>query len=62
MVWVRTAIGVVLENVNGLVVLGGAVWLYVGLAGFSRHAADVVAGLTVMAIGVYPYLKRRKKP
>lgn len=50
------------ENVNGFVVLGGAAWLYLGLSGWSRHAADVVAGLVVMTIGVYPYLRRKRKP
>jgi hypothetical protein len=49
------------ENVNGLAVLGGACWLYVGLAGFSPHAADVVAGVLLMAIGLVPYLRRLRK-
>jgi hypothetical protein len=39
-----------------------AVWLYVGVAGFSPHAADVVAGVVLMAAGSYPYLKRKRKP
>ena len=52
----------VLENLNGLAFLIGAGWLFVGLAGFSRHAADVVAGVVLMAIGVYPYVRRRRKP
>lgn len=51
-----------LENLNGLVVLLGAAWLFVGIAGFSRHAADIVAGVVLMAVGVYPYLRRRKNP
>lgn len=51
-----------LENLNGLVVLAGAGWLFVGIAGFSRHAADIVAGVVLMAVGVYPYLRRRKTP
>lgn len=49
------------ENVNGLAFLGGACWLYIGLAGFSPHAADVVAGGVLMAVGAYPYLKRKRK-
>jgi len=51
-----------LENLNGLAVLAGAAWCYVGIAGVSRHAADIVAGVVVMAIGVYPYVRRRRKP
>lgn len=52
------------ENANGLLVLGGAAWCYAGIAGFSRHAADVVAGVLLMAIGVAPYVRRmwKRKP
>lgn len=55
-------VGAVLsENVNGLVVLGGAGWLYHGLAGFSRPAANIVAGVVLMAIGACPYVVRLRK-
>ncbi len=50
------------ENLNGLAFLAGAGWLYVGLAGFSPHVANVVAGAALMAIGAYPYLRRTRKP
>ena len=62
MSWVNKAIALALENVNGLAFLGGSWWLYVGLAGFSRHAADVMAGLLLIAIGAYPYVQRKRKP
>ena len=55
-------IGALAENWRGLLVLGGAVWLYVGLYGVSPHAADVVAGVTLMAIGAWPYLQRPRRP
>lgn len=63
----RVLFGIVLENINGLVVLGGAGWLYCGVRGFSRPAADVVAGVVLMALGAFPYvwrtaLLRKRKP
>ena len=56
------ALAVALENLNGAVVLVGAVWLYVGVRGFSPHAADVVAGAALLAIGVWPYVQRTRRP
>ena len=50
--------GRLLENLNGLLVLVGAGWLYYGLAGFSAPAANVVAGGLVMTLGAFPYLRR----
>jgi len=58
---VRRAVALVLENVNGLAVLGGACWLYVGIAGFSTHAANIVVGVLLIAIGASPYLRLRRK-
>jgi hypothetical protein len=55
---VSKVLTLVLENVNGLAVLGGAIWLYVGVAGFSRPAADIVAGVLLLTVGVVPYLRR----
>ncbi len=52
----------VLENVNGFVVLAGVGWLLSGIADVSRPTAKIVAGLLVMAIGMFPYLRRRRKP
>jgi hypothetical protein len=49
------------ENVYGLTFLGGAIWLYIGIAGFSVHAADVMAGGLLMALGAVPYLLRWRK-
>ncbi len=62
MSWVSKVIAAALENVNGLAFLVGACWLYVGLAGISRPAADVTAGMVLMAIGAFPYLRRKRKP
>ena len=62
MFWARNVLAALLENVNGLAFVLGACWCYLGLAGVSRPAANIVAGALVMAIGAYPYLKRRKKP
>lgn len=50
-----------LENVNGLAVLGGAGWLCLGIAGYSRPLAHIVAGGLLMAIGLVPYLRRWKR-
>jgi len=50
------------ENVNGLAVLGGAIWLYVGVHGFSPAAADIVAGVLLIAIGLRPYLQGSRRP
>jgi len=55
----RRATTFVTENVRGLLVLAGASWLYIGLAGFSAHAADMFAGALLMGIGAYPYLHRK---
>jgi len=60
--WVNKVTAAALENVNGLAFLGGACWLYIGIAGFSRAAADVVAGVVLMVVGAYPYVQRKRKP
>lgn len=52
--------GLVLENARGLLVAAGGCWLYVGIAGFSRPAANVAAGLLLIAIGAYPYVKPKR--
>lgn len=48
------------ENARGLLFVGGSAWLYHGLAGVSRPVANIVAGLLLMAIGAYPYLRRKR--
>lgn len=50
------------ENARGLLFVTGAGWLYIGIAGFSAHAADIFGGAVVMFIGAYPYLQRKRKP
>ncbi len=52
----------VVENANGLAVLVGAGCLYGGVAGFSRPAAAVVIGVLLLAIGLSPYVQRKRKP
>jgi hypothetical protein len=49
-----------IENARGLTVLLGAALLYHGIAGFSLPAANVTAGLLLMAVGAFPYLRRTK--
>ena len=61
MSWVNRALAGVLENVNGCAFVSGFGLLYVGVRGFSPHAADVVAGVLLMAIGAFPYLVRMRK-
>ena len=51
----------VLENVNGCAFVSGFGLLYLGVRGFSPPAADVVAGVVLMAIGAWPYVLRMRK-
>lgn len=51
---------VVLQNVNLLGGLCGFAVLYVGLASLSRPVANIVAGGLVMAVSLWPYLRRGK--
>ncbi len=65
MSWVNRIAHVLLENLNGLTCLAGACWLYGGVAGFSRPAANVVAGALLLTIGAFPYVTRylnKRKP
>jgi hypothetical protein len=48
------------DNARLVLVAAGACWLYIGIAGFSLHAADMFAGSVLMGIGAYPYLRRPK--
>jgi hypothetical protein len=48
-------------NVNALVFLAGYAVFYVGLAGFSRPAANTVSGLLLMGVAAWPYLARMRK-
>jgi hypothetical protein len=56
--WATKVLRALLENVNGLAVVAGAAWVYVGIRGFSPHAANIVAGALLMATGASPYLIR----
>ena len=52
----QAAASAVIENGRLCLVLGGAGWLYIGIAGWSRPAANVVAGLMLMTLGMFPYV------
>lgn len=50
-----------LGNWRAFVFVGGCAVLYAGIAGFSKPAANVAAGLLFMAIGAARYLFRSRK-
>lgn len=58
---IRAVVTFAADNGRLVLFVAGATWLYVGMAGFSVHAADVVAGLALMALGAAPYLQRKRK-
>lgn len=49
----------VAQNTRGILVAVGVIWLYHGVAGFSRPAADVAVGVMLIGIGAYPYLRSK---
>lgn len=49
-----------LDNVSGLLFVGGASLVYVGIRNWSAAAAAIFAGALLMAVGAAPYLRRRK--
>lgn len=49
------------QNVNALAFIVGFAALYVGVSGFSRPAANIVAGVLIMVIAVRPYLHLRPR-
>ncbi len=51
----------VLENANGLTFVLGAGWCYLGLLEVSVPLAHIVAGVGLMAIGVVPYVRRKRQ-
>lgn len=57
----KALIGFGLENIRGLLFVTGAGWLYIGVAGFSGPAADIFGGAVLMAIGAYPYLRKKAR-
>ena len=50
---------VVSENVNAIVFALGFVTAYVGLSQWSSSAANVAAGVVLMVIGAWPFLRQR---
>lgn len=57
----RASLRLLLANVRTLLVAVGFGALYVGVSEFSRPAANIVAGLILMSLGVMPYVVRSKK-
>jgi hypothetical protein len=54
-------VAVLLANVPTLLFVAGFVWLYVGVAGWSAPAANVVGGVVLMALASVPYLRARRE-
>lgn len=57
----RTISSVLVANINTAVFGAGFGLLYAGVGGFSWPAANVTAGVLLMAIGAWPYLSRSRK-
>ena len=57
----RKAIALVGGQARTLLFVAGFAWCYAGLAGFSLPLARAVAGVALMAIAVWPYVRRRKE-
>ena len=48
------------ENINFVAFSCGFALLYVGLSSVSRPVANIVAGVLVMGLSAWPYLRVRK--
>lgn len=55
---VNKFLGVLASNLNAVVFLVGFVTAYVGVAQWSAPAANVGAGVVLMGIGAWPYLRQ----
>jgi hypothetical protein len=51
----RRAVALVLEHLNFLAFAAGFATMYWGVAALSRPAANIVAGLLIMALAAAPY-------
>ena len=58
--WLRSILSVLIENISACLFVTGTVVLYVGVADFSPAAANVVLGVLLIAISVWPYWAARK--
>lgn len=58
----KTLAAHVLANLNALVYLCGFALLCLGVAGWSVPAAQVVAGVLLMCMAAWPYLRPARKP
>lgn len=56
----RNVLALVTGQAKTLLFVAGFVWFYIGVAGFSVPAARMIAGLLLMAMALYPYLRRAK--
>lgn len=45
------------ENIRGIVFCVGFVWLYLGVAAWSDVVANVTAGIVLMGLGSWPYVR-----
>lgn len=58
---ILAALALLRSQANALVFLAGFVVFYIGIAGFSRSAANIVAGALLMGTAAWPYLSRVKR-
>ncbi len=49
------------ENLTAVFFVAGFLTFYLGVAGFSRPAANMAAGVLLMTIAVVPYVRRQRK-
>ena len=57
----RALVAVLAQNLNALVYALGFALLCLGVAGWSVPAAQVVAGLLLMVMAVWPYVRPTRK-
>lgn len=57
----RSLLAVAVQNTQEILFVVGFVTLYVGVSSLSRPIANVVAGVLLMALAVYPSLRVSKR-
>lgn len=55
----RSILALMLSNANAMTFLAGFGLAYTGIADWSRAAADLAAGLVLMFVGAWPYVRTR---
>ena len=58
----RALVAALAQNLNALVYMLGFTLLCLGVAGWSVPAAEVTAGLLLMVMAVWPYVRPTRKP